>query len=124
MLSVVTDDGPVKRSGSRWRRFRKQVLDTYGPVCCFGPACRFPSVAIDLTLPTDDPASYTVHHLDPLSVNATRANLLNLEQARPAHRLCNVGQGNRPMVLSQWTTSTWPRSGSQTNDDQAHDLAL
>ena len=109
-------DDQVKRSGSRWRRFRRQVLDEYGAVCCFGDACRFPSVAIDLTLDTDDPASFTVHHLDPLSVDGTKANLLNLERARPAHRLCNTSQGNKPMALSSWTSSTWPRRGS-TDDD-------
>lgn len=105
----------VRRSGSRWRRFRHQVLDTYGPVCCFGPACRLPSVAIDLTLPAEDPGSYTVHHLDPLSFDNTKSNLLNLERARPAHRVCNIGQGNRPMELSQWTTAAWPQGTAKTS---------
>lgn len=101
----------VQRAGRPWRRFRRQVLETYGPVCCFGPACRFPSVAIDLSLPAGHPGEYTVHHLDPISLDPTQSNLLNLDRARPAHRLCNTGQGNRPMALSSWTSSAWPSAG-------------
>lgn len=93
------------RSGRPWRRFRKLVLETYGPVCCFGDSCKYSSVHIDLGLPHNDPGSYTVHHLDPLSLGGS---LLNLERARPAHMGCNSSQGNRPMAVSVWTVSVWP----------------
>ncbi|MCE7008741.1 hypothetical protein LWC34_38910 [Kibdelosporangium philippinense] len=95
----------ARRSGRPWRRFRRLVLETYGPLCCFGDACKFPSVVINLDLPPNDPASFTVHHLDPLSLGGS---LLDLERARPAHFRCNSAQGNRPFALSSWTSHDWP----------------
>ncbi|WP_243726605.1 hypothetical protein [Actinocrispum wychmicini] len=104
---MAVSGGRVRRSGSRWRRFRRLVLETYGPVCCFGTACKFGKLAIDLGLPVNHPAGFTVHHLDPLSLGGS---LLDLERARPAHRRCNSSQGNRPMALSAWTSHDWPTS--------------
>lgn len=92
------------RTGRPWRRFRRQVLETYGPICCFGEACRMGDPLIDLALEYPHPGYFTVHHLDPLALGGA---LLNLDRARPAHLRCNTAQGARPMVLSRRTSAKW-----------------
>lgn len=87
-----------RRSGRPYRRFRKRVLETWGPMCWL---CRLP---IDLTLPHQDRMAYTVEHLDPLSLGGS---LLDLDRARPAHRSCNSSRGNRPIVTTIHTRQEW-----------------
>lgn len=80
------------------------MLATYGPVCCFGDACRFPDPVIDLRLQFPDPGSYTVHHLDPLALGGS---LLDLDRARPAHLRCNSSHGARPMAPPDRMSCDW-----------------
>jgi len=86
------------RRGRPWRRFRKLVLQTYGPWCVI---CR---QSIDLSLHWPDRWSYTVHHLDALVHGGA---LLDLDRSRPAHLTCNASQGARPHVTSTNTSCEW-----------------
>lgn len=85
-----------------------QVLETYGPWCYLGASCRLGSPAIDLSLawnPQHPHEGYfTVHHLDPLAHGGA---LLDLDRARPAHRLCNQAQGTRPPESVTHTQARW-----------------
>jgi hypothetical protein len=104
----VARSGPNPRKGARWRRFRWQVLQTYGPWCWLGASCRLGEPRIDLTIPWDrhnpHPGYYTVHHLDPLAHGGA---LLDLERARPAHLMCNQAQGTRPVEAVAHTQARW-----------------
>jgi hypothetical protein len=92
------------RSGRPWRRFRLLVLETYGPICCHGKACRFGGALIDLAALPRTPKSFSVEHLDPLSHGAP---LMNLERCRPAHYACNSARGNRPLKIEEHTSQAW-----------------
>lgn len=86
------------RSGRPYRRFRLLVLKTYGNVCYL---C---GRAIDLDLPARHPESWTVEHLDPVSLGGA---VLDLDRARPAHYRCNSARGNRPITTAMRTSTDW-----------------
>ncbi|HEV2778484.1 MAG TPA: HNH endonuclease [Actinophytocola sp.] len=97
----------ARRAGRPWRRFRRLVVETYGPWCCFGSACLLGDPFIDLSLPWSNPPPpgyYTVHHVVPL---AHGGGLLDLDTARPAHYRCNSSQQDRPMVMSRRSSTAW-----------------
>lgn len=95
-------------AGQARRTFRRQVLETYGPLCCLGPDCRLGDPVIDLsigwTLPPH-PGYFTVHHVVPLDVAPHLA--YDLDNARPAHFLCNSAQGTKPMRDTRRTRGRW-----------------
>ena len=74
------------RSGRPWRRLRAQVLAE--ETRCW--LCGHP---VDRTLPGAHPQGPTVDHIIPLSRGG---NPLDRNNARLAHRRCNVTRGARP----------------------------
>lgn len=86
------------RSGRPWQRFQRLVLNTYGPTCHL---CGKP---IDLDAPARTPQSFSVDHLDPLSLGGAP---LDLDRARPAHYGCNSSRGNRPIKPRLKTSEDW-----------------
>lgn len=87
------------RSGRPYRRFRLQVLEAYGNLCHL---CRQP---IDLSLPPNHPRSFTVDHMDPVSLGGPP--VCDLARARPAHHGCNSARGNRPIRTRIHTSTAW-----------------
>ena len=59
--------------------------------------------AIDWTAPPDDPASFSVDHVQPLSTHPWLAE--DPTNFRPAHRGCNTSRGNRPPPADLGTPS-------------------
>ncbi|MFF5988151.1 HNH endonuclease [Prauserella flavalba] len=71
------------RKGRPWRRVIEQ-LKRISNVCWI---CGHP---IDLSLPAEDPMSFTADKLIPRSLGGPPT----LDNARPAHRRCNSKRGN------------------------------
>lgn len=72
------------RTGRPWRRAREHVKRTQR-------ICWLCGAAIDLDLPASDPMSFTVDHVQPLSLGGAEVDVRNL---RAAHRDCNTKRGN------------------------------
>lgn len=88
------------RAGRPWRRtaatIRAQVRD-------LGKPCGLCGHPIDLNLPATHPMSFTVEHMDPLSLGGAPRDLSRL---CPAHRSCNSRRGNRPIQPAA-TSRAW-----------------
>lgn len=88
------------RSGRPWRRtaatIRAQVRDNGAP-------CGLCGLPIDLTLDPRHPMSFTVEHMDPLSLGGAPRDASRL---CPAHRSCNSRRGNRP-IATQRRSRAW-----------------
>lgn len=85
-------------SGQKRRDFGRLVLRTYGNICCH---CGH---EIDLTLPRNHRLAFTVEHLVPVVLNGP---LLDLDNARPAHRKCNSARGARVEHKVLKTSEVW-----------------
>ncbi|HWB35949.1 MAG TPA: HNH endonuclease [Rugosimonospora sp.] len=94
----MTDPRRQGRGGRPWARKKQQVLTAYGNTCWL---CGQP---IDLALHHTHRMSYTVDHIDPLSLGG---DPLNLDLLRPAHRSCNSSRGNRPPPPRLVTSRNW-----------------
>lgn len=88
------------RSGRSWRKFVAICKRELPPVChlCGG--------LIDLSLHWNDPMSWTIDHIRPLSEGGLPEDLSN---AAPAHRRCNSIKGaklnykaNKPKQSRVW----------------------
>jgi hypothetical protein len=104
---VARKPGGNPRTGSRWLRFRRQVLEHYGPWCWLGQDCCLGDPHIDLALPWTLPPHdgyFTVHHLRPIAHGGA---LLDMDNAVPAHWLCNARQGDRPPEATGRTHARW-----------------
>ncbi len=65
--------------------------------------CAHDGQRIDWTAPPDDPASFQLDHVVPVSVDRDRA--LDPTNCLPSHRRCNSSRGNGPMPLDLGTPS-------------------
>ena len=73
------------RTGRPWRRAAERVRRNQN-------VCHLCGQVIDKTLPYTHPKSFTVDHVDPLSLNPGGA--LDYSNLKAAHRSCNSSKGN------------------------------
>ena len=78
---------PRKANGHRRRQVRDRLRARHDP-------CAICGQPIDYDLPPDDPLSFTVDEIVPVSLGGSPYDMANVQAA---HRICNIRRGNRSM---------------------------
>ena len=86
------------RIGHKWRKAKAHVRRTQD-------VCHLCGQAIDKTLPPNHRMSFTVDHVEPLSLNVERA--LDRTNLKAAHRSCNSSKGNGDGELVVRNSREW-----------------
>ena len=101
---------PQPRTGRPWRRLHARVYRTES-------ICHLCGHTIDKTLPAGHPDSFTVDHLEPVSVRPELA--LARDNVHAAHHRCNTSRGAQPLESGMPSTrpaSCHPGRPSKTSD--------
>ena len=86
------------RAGHKWRKATAHVRRTQD-------VCHLCGLPIDKTLPSTHAKSFTVDHVEPLSLNQDRA--LDRSNLQAAHRDCNSRKGNKAADNVQRHSRNW-----------------